>query len=92
MLAAQPQWADHGNPNLQFAYQAAEQAGLDMARARADMAAPALDALLRQDVQDLTVLKADKTPTFFVNGRPLPSFGQKQLADLVSEEVAKAKK
>lgn len=92
VLAAQPQWADHGNPNLQFAYQAAEQAGLDMARARADMAAPALDALLRQDVQDLTVLKADKTPTFFVNGRPLPSFGQKQLADLVSEEVAKAKK
>ncbi|MBY4594359.1 thioredoxin domain-containing protein [Ottowia caeni] len=92
VLAAQPQWADHGDPNLQLAYKAAERAGLDMQQARADMAAPALEVMLRQEVQDLTALKADKTPTFFVNGRPLPSFGQKQLADLVSEEVAKAKK
>ena len=38
LLAAQPQWADHGSPNLALAYSAAEQAGLDMARARADMA------------------------------------------------------
>ncbi|CKV93025.1 Uncharacterised protein [Mycobacterium tuberculosis] len=34
----------------------------------------------------------DKTPTFFVNGRNLPSFGEQQLRSLVAEEVAKAKK
>ena len=92
LLAAQPQWADHGNPNLQLAYMAAEQVGLDMTRARADMAAPTLDAVLQQDVEDLTALRVDKTPTFFVNGRPLPSFGVKQLADLISVEVTKAAK
>jgi len=92
VLAAQPQWADHGNPNLELAYKAAEQAGLDMQRARADIAAPALDALVLQDVRDLTALKVEKTPTFFVNGRPLPSFGHKQLADLVAQEVSKTKK
>ena len=90
--SAQPQWADHGNPNLELAYKAAEQAGLDMQRARADIAAPALDAVVLQDVQDLTALKVEKTPTFFVNGRPLPSFGHKQLADLVAQEVSKTKK
>ena len=92
LLAAQPQWADHGNPNLALAYSAAEQAGLDMARARADIASPTLEAMLQQDVQDLTALKVDKTPTFFVNGRPLPSFGAKQLAELVAQEVSKAGK
>ncbi|PIF90470.1 protein-disulfide isomerase [Acidovorax sp. 62] len=92
VLAAQPQWADHGAPNLELAYKAAEQAGLDMQRARADIAAPALDAVVLQDVQDLTALKVEKTPTFFVNGRPLPSFGHKQLTDLVAQEVSKTKK
>lgn len=92
VLAAQPQWADHGNPNLELAYKAAEHAGLDMQRARADIAAPALDAMVLQDVRDLTDLKVEKTPTFFVNGRPLPSFGHKQLADLVEQEVSKTKK
>ena len=92
VLAAQPQWADHGTPNLELAYKAAEQAGLDMQRARADIAAPALDALVLQDVRDLTAVKVEKTPTFFVNGRPLSSFGHKQLADLVEQEVSKTKK
>ena len=45
-----------------------------------------------QDVQDLTALKVEKTPTFFVNGRPLPSFGHTQLAELVAQEVSKTKK
>ena len=92
VLTAQPQWADHGNANLELAYKAAEQAGLDMLRARADIAAPAMYAVLQQGVQDLTTLKVEKAPTFFVNGRPLPNFGQKQLADLVAQEVFKLKR
>ena len=53
---------------------------------------PALQALLQQDIDDLTALQVTKTPTFFVNGRSLPSFGPDQLAALVAEEVAKTKK
>jgi hypothetical protein len=30
------------------------------------------------------------TPEYFVNGRPLTSFGQQQLLDLVREELQKA--
>ena len=92
VLAAQPAWADHGSPNIDLAYKAAELGGLDLQKALADAATPAIDAVLRQDVEDLTALGVNKTPTFFVNGRPLPSFGEDQLTALIEEEVAKAQK
>jgi protein-disulfide isomerase len=91
VLAAQPAWADHGHPNIEIAFQVAEQAGLDLAQARQDMEKPGMQALLQQDMDDLTALQVTKTPTFFVNGRSLPSFGPDQLATLVAEEVAKVK-
>jgi len=92
VLAAQPFWADHAKPNVEIAYKAAEQAGLDLGRALVDAKAPAVEAVLKQDVEDLTALEVTKTPTFFVNGRALPSFGAEQLTTLVQEEVAKVKK
>lgn len=92
VLAAQPQWADHGKPNLDLAYRAAQEAGLDITKAQADAQTPAIDGVLKQDIEDLTALEVTKTPTFFVNGRGLPSFGDQQLMALVAEEVAKARK
>ncbi|OGA07280.1 MAG: disulfide bond formation protein DsbA [Betaproteobacteria bacterium RIFCSPHIGHO2_12_FULL_69_13] len=92
VLAAQPTWASHGQPNIELAFKAAEEAGLDLQQARVDAAKPEIDAVLQQDLEDLTALEVTKTPTFFVNGRGLPSFGPEQLAALVAEEVAKAKK
>ena len=92
VLAAQPSWADHGQPNIDAAFKVAEQAGLDLAKARLDIEKPGMQALLQQDIDDLTALQVTKTPTFFVNGRSLPSFGPEQLAGLVAEEVAKTKK
>lgn len=92
VLQAQPGWADHARPNPQLTLQIAEQAGLDMRKATEDMGRPEMQALLEQDVADLTALQVNKTPTFLVNGRSLPSFGPEQLASLVAEEVAKAGK
>ena len=92
VLAAQPAWADHGQPNIETAFKVAEQAGLDMAKAHQDIEKPGMQALLQQDVEDLTALQVTKTPTFFVNGRSLPSFGPEQLAALVAEEVGKVKR
>jgi protein-disulfide isomerase len=92
VLAAQPQWADHGQPNVGLAFKVAEQAGLDLEKAMVDVQKPEVAAVLQQDMEDLTALEVTKTPTFFVNGRGLPSFGREQLAALVAEEVAKARK
>ncbi len=91
VLQAQATWADHGRPNPDLTFDIAQAAGLDIERARQDMARPETQALLAQDVEDLTALQVSKTPTFFVNGRSLPSFGPDQLAALVAEEVAKAR-
>lgn len=91
VLAAQPAWANHAAPNLELAFKAAETARLDMNRARQDMESAEILALLKQDVEDLTALQVNRTPTFFVNGRSLPSFGPEQLARLVAEEVVKAR-
>jgi protein-disulfide isomerase len=92
VLQAQPSWADHHRPNPALTFDIAQAAGLDLAQARQDMERPQMQALLDQDVEDLKALQVTRTPTFFVNGRSLPSFGPDQLAALVAEEVAKVRR
>ncbi len=92
LLEAQPQWADHGRPDIGKAWAAASAAGLDLERARKDAARPQLDEVLRQDVADLKALDVKATPTFFVNGKSLATLGRRQLQSLVEEEVKVARK
>lgn len=87
LLARQPEWAVHDAPDLALAWDIATGAGLDLERARADAAAPGVDLVLKQDLADSQALQVQATPTFFVNGKPLPSFGARQLLGLVEEEV-----
>lgn len=87
LLAQQPQWAVHGAPQLETAWAVAGAAGLDVTKARAAMMAPPIGAALQQDVADAAALGVSRTPTFFVNEKPLTSFGPQQLYDLVRSEV-----
>jgi protein-disulfide isomerase len=87
MLEAQPEWADHHSPGISKAWTAAAAAGLDVAAARSGMLAPEVTAVLEQDMVDIRALGVRQTPTFFVNGKPLPSFGVRQLQELVRGEV-----
>ena len=59
-----------------------------MARLKSDMNSPEIARLIAQDFEDLKTLNVTKTPEFFVNGRPLPSFGYKELQTLVEETLA----
>ena len=92
MLDAQPEWADHHQPDIAKAWAAAASAGLDVAAARKGMLAPDITAVLEQDMADIRAIGVRQTPTFFVNGKPLPSFGIRQLQELVASEVATARK
>lgn len=87
LLARQPEWAIHGAPNLNTAWQIAGTAGLDLSRARQDARRPEIDHVLQADTADLQVLQVRRTPTFFVNRRPLVSFGPQQLYELVLSEI-----
>nr|WP_255772797.1 thioredoxin domain-containing protein [Paracandidimonas lactea] len=89
VLKTQPQWASHDNPqvNLIWDHLAAD---LDIEKARKDMNEPTVLAILEQDKADLRSLEIAQTPTFFVNGKPLPKFGYEPLKTLVEEEVKAA--
>ena len=63
---------------------------LDHDKLMTDMNSPEVNGAIQQDVQDGQTLKIKATPEFFVNGRPLPSFGYKQLSQLVKEAVDEA--
>lgn len=88
VLKAQPAWAAHDAPDLAKAWEAAGGAGLDVQKARADMLMPDITGVLNQDMADVQTVGVKQTPTFFVNGKPLPSFGAQQLYDLVQSEVS----
>lgn len=88
LLDAQPIWASHAKPNIAYAWEVARNAGLDEDRARSEMHLPAIDAIINQDIADLKAINLRATPTFYVNGKPLPAFGRRQLEDLVRSEVA----
>ena len=87
LFAAQPVWAAHGAPNLAKAWEAAAAAGLNVAKAKEDMLMPSINAVLHQDMADVRAMDVRQTPTFFVNGKPLPSFGAQELYDLFESEV-----
>jgi len=91
LFAKQEEWASHTGPDPARAWKIAGEAGLDVAKAQKDALASGVDHILQAEADDLVALKVDRTPTFFVNGKPLPTFGAQQLVDLVASEVKVSK-
>jgi len=90
LLKSQNQWTQHHSVLPDRILPAVSDVGLDMTRLRADMGKFDVGVRIEQDRKDAVQLKVSATPEYFINGRPLPSFGQQQLLDLVREELAKA--
>jgi len=89
LLASQQQWTQHHTVQPEKIGPAIAGVGLDMEQLLADMNSMDVLARMEQDKKDSIFLKVSATPEYFVNGRPLPSFGQQQLANLVREELEK---
>jgi len=88
MFDTQPHWASHHKPQPDKIWQFLPSAGLDVERLRNDMNDPRILEIIRQDIADAETLGVRKTPSFFVNGKPLQSFGLSQLKSLVNQEIA----
>ena len=84
---SQPVWADHGNPQIDRLWEFLPRAGLDIKKAKIDMENPRIMAILQQDMADIQTLQVKKTPTFFVNGKPLLVSDPQALRALVQQEV-----
>ena len=90
LLMSQRQWVTNHVVQPDRVLPAIASVGLDIERLTADMNSPEVLARMARDQEDAVTLKVSATPEYFVNGRPLPSFGQQQLLDLVREELEKA--
>jgi protein-disulfide isomerase len=88
MFDTQSQWASHHHPTPERLFEFLPSLGLDITRLEREMQGMDIAHILQQDMVDAKTLGARKTPTFFVNGKPLPSFGVPQLQALVASEVA----
>ena len=89
LLATQSQWTRNHVVVPEMIDPAIAAVGLDMDKLKTDMNSIEVMRNMEQDRKDAVFLKISKTPTYFVNGRSLPSFGAQQLADLVREELEK---
>jgi protein-disulfide isomerase len=92
LLANQSGWVQNHTAQVAMIWPYLAGAGLDIDRIRSDMQSPEVARVVDQDMQDANALEVTATPEYFVNGRPLPSFGREQLVQLVQDELAKARK
>jgi len=90
LLASQHQWVMNHVVQSDRVVPAIAGIGLNIDQLMADMYAAEVTQRIEQDSKDAVVLKVSATPEYFVNGRPLPSFGQQQLLSLVREELQRA--
>ena len=87
VLKEQPVWASHGQPQPQLIWEMLFGSGLNIAQAKQEATSPEIARLLAQDMADVQALNVRKTPSFFVNGKPLKNFGLDELKTLVADEI-----
>ena len=90
LLANQAYWARNHTVQPEYVWKPLEGLGLNIEQLKVDMNAPDVAQRMELELKDAKALKVTQTPEYFVNGRPLPSFGLEQLQALVREEVQSA--
>ena len=91
LLANQNDWAQNHTANVDRAWKHLERAGINMEQLAFDVTSPEIATVIAQDLADAKTLNVTKTPEFFVNGMPLPSFGFEQLKNLVDQALTESR-
>lgn len=91
LFAGQDDWASNHTAKVELTWKYLDGIGLNQEQLAFDLTAPEIQQAVAQDLADANALGVAQTPEYFVNGRPLPSFGFAQLQQLVDEELAKAR-
>jgi protein-disulfide isomerase len=87
MFKSQSVWANHGLYQPEKLWDVIPRAGVDVEQIKKDMHSPAIAKIIEQDMADVKALNVQKTPGYFVNGKPLQTFGYKQLYQLIKSEL-----
>jgi len=88
LLAVQDDWVDHHAVQPERVWAHVEGMDLNLEQLQHDMQSPEIARLIAQDLEDARTLNVTKTPEFFVNGKPMPTFGYEPLKQLVDEALA----
>ncbi|TRZ67434.1 MAG: disulfide bond formation protein DsbA [Rhodocyclaceae bacterium] len=92
LLGAQASWAPQHTPQVALVWRHLEGLGLNLEQLKVDMTAPEIAHVIAQDIEDARALNVTMTPEYFVNGKPLPSFGYEQLKKLVDDALNEAQR
>ncbi len=87
MFDGQNIWASHHNPQPEKLWQIIENVGLDINKIKEDIKSLQVSKNIKQDLDDLTQLGINQTPSFFVNGKPLIDLSPQALLDKVEAEL-----
>lgn len=87
LYSTQQTWTQHHQVVMDRVWPLLAETDLDIDRLRRDMGDPRISEILQQDLADARALGVQRTPGFFVNGRPLEPFGVDPLKRLVADEV-----
>lgn len=90
LFAGQDRWVQNHRANADAALALLRAVpGIDVARLTADSQSPAVRDQVAQDLADAKALRVTKTPEYFVNGKPLPTFGLDVLQRMVADALKK---
>jgi len=87
LFETQPQWGDHHNPQPLLIWKFLPEAGVDIGQIKEEMNDIQIIDRIKTDISDGNTLNVKKTPTFFINSKPLKEFGYQQLFDAVKAAV-----
>lgn len=79
VMVRQPEWASHDAPRPELLLTYAPQVGLDAEQLKTAASDPQVRMRIMQDERDGKTFGANRTPTFFINGRPLMRLGYEEL-------------
>ncbi len=87
LFASQDVWVQNHVAHAELIGPLLAPLGLDMARLQNDANATEVAAMIARDLLDAKTMNVTMTPEYFVNGKPLPSFGFDQLRSLVGDAL-----
>ena len=90
LLAFQPAWAPHHKEAVD-PWEFLTNTTLDIEKARKDAQDPAIDKIIELDMADVDAAGVQKTPSFFVNGKPLKLMHPDPLLEMIKTELEATK-
>jgi len=87
LLAFQPAWAPHGREGSDPWIFIEKIEDLDIEQAKADAKSAEISKIIELDMVDVEAAEVVKTPSFFVNGKPLKLMHPDPLIEMIEEEL-----